>query len=284
MYGDECMENKGETKMEYDCPVVYSLGIIGRKWALPTLCELNKCGVMRYGELKKKLDGITNMALTQLLKDFVKHDIVNRIQYNEIPPKVEYSLTPSGKKLIPSFYSIAHWGMMQMEQENIVCTCENKCYQNYYEYVPMEKIDELQDYPEKCDKEYRKCYQEIKENNLSVRESLEEFMLNTIHILSREGEEFSRWTFNIALRKDTSNLYREDRVSYQIMHLIVEEAKQKNLLKTKMSTDQVASLVSKMITGTIGDWQIANCAYDVVEENRDMIHGWCEMLVAEESV
>jgi DNA-binding HxlR family transcriptional regulator len=65
---------------------------------------------LRYNELKRNIEGITNMVLTQSLKELESDGIVNRKQYMEIPPRVEYSLTDSGKELIPALKALANWG------------------------------------------------------------------------------------------------------------------------------------------------------------------------------
>ena len=66
---------------------------------------------MRFGELKKMLKPITNTMLTNALKELENDDLVQRKQYNEMPLRVEYSLTDKGKDLLPIFYSISQWGM-----------------------------------------------------------------------------------------------------------------------------------------------------------------------------
>lgn len=66
---------------------------------------------MRFGELKKMLKPITNAALTNALKELEKDELVQRIQYNEMPLRVEYSLTGKGQDLLPVFYAISQWGM-----------------------------------------------------------------------------------------------------------------------------------------------------------------------------
>jgi len=63
-------------------------------------------------ELKRKIDGITNMMLSQVLKEMEGYGLVSRKQYMEIPPRVEYSLTQEGKDLIPALISLAKWGKM----------------------------------------------------------------------------------------------------------------------------------------------------------------------------
>ena len=61
--------------------------------------------------LKKVLKPITNTALTNALKELEADELVQRIQYNEMPLRVEYSLTEKGRDLLPVFYAISQWGM-----------------------------------------------------------------------------------------------------------------------------------------------------------------------------
>lgn len=65
---------------------------------------------IRFGELKKELSGITNTMLTNTLRELIKDGLVQRIQYNEMPLRVEYSFTPKGKDLMPVFYEMMNWG------------------------------------------------------------------------------------------------------------------------------------------------------------------------------
>ena len=60
---------------------------------------------------KKMLKPITNTALTNALKELEADELVQRIQYNEMPLRVEYSLTEKGRDLLPVFYAISQWGM-----------------------------------------------------------------------------------------------------------------------------------------------------------------------------
>ena len=66
---------------------------------------------MRFGEVKKVLKPITNTALTNALKELEADDLIERIQYNEMPLRVEYSLTQKGRDLLPVFYAIMQWGI-----------------------------------------------------------------------------------------------------------------------------------------------------------------------------
>lgn len=96
------------------CSVIYALELIGGKWKLPVIWKLSKQNSMRYNELKRNLDGITNIMLTRTLQDLEQHGLVLRREYNQIPPRVEYSLTESAKELIPALEIIGAWGKKQM--------------------------------------------------------------------------------------------------------------------------------------------------------------------------
>lgn len=69
---------------------------------------------MRYNELKRHLDGITNIMLTRSLQGLEEHGLVCRIEYSQIPPHVEYSLTERCRKLLPALEIINEWGKEQM--------------------------------------------------------------------------------------------------------------------------------------------------------------------------
>lgn len=92
------------------CPLTFALNLIGGKWRLPIIWALHKNGPIRYNELKRSIDGITNMMLTQVLKELEIDGIINREQFMEVPPRVEYSLTENGENLIPALKALADWG------------------------------------------------------------------------------------------------------------------------------------------------------------------------------
>lgn len=96
---------------EGNCPVTPVIHMLQGKWKLQILYELCIKSPMRFGELKKVLTPITNTALTSALKELESDDLVRRIQYNEMPLRVEYSLTEKGQELLPVFYAISEWGL-----------------------------------------------------------------------------------------------------------------------------------------------------------------------------
>ncbi len=93
-----------------NCPVTPFLLMIQGKWKAQILYELCIYDTARFGVLKKDLEGITNTVLTKSLRELEEDGLVKRVQFNEIPPHVEYSLTPMGEDLKPIFYSIMNWG------------------------------------------------------------------------------------------------------------------------------------------------------------------------------
>ncbi|MDF2790914.1 MAG: putative transcriptional regulator [Neobacillus sp.] len=101
---------KGILTENGNCPVTPLLLMLQGKWKSQILYELCIHDTIRFGEFKKSLPGITNTMLTNSLRELEADGLVNRIQFNEIPPHVEYSFTEKGKDLMPVFYSIMKWG------------------------------------------------------------------------------------------------------------------------------------------------------------------------------
>lgn len=105
------MKDKELYKSSFDdCPLTFALNVIGGKWRLPIIWALSKYGTLRYNELKRNIEGITNMMLTQTLKDLELYNIIERQQYMEVPPRVEYGLTDHGVELIQALKQLARWG------------------------------------------------------------------------------------------------------------------------------------------------------------------------------
>lgn len=91
------------------CSVNYAFHCIGGKYKGRILWYLHEHKILRYGELKKILNGITTKMLTQTLRELERDNLVNRKVFLEVPPKVEYSLTTAGEELIPSIDALRAW-------------------------------------------------------------------------------------------------------------------------------------------------------------------------------
>lgn len=93
-----------------NCPVTPLLLMIQGKWKAQILYELCMYDNVRFGQLKRDLEGITNTMLTSALRELEEDGLVHREQFNEVPPHVEYSFTEMGRDLQPIFYAIMQLG------------------------------------------------------------------------------------------------------------------------------------------------------------------------------
>ena len=93
-----------------NCPVRRTLTLLGGKWRLLILFQINE-RVIRYGELKKAIPGISEKMLIQELNFLVEHKFVSKKAYPEIPPRVEYSLTKLGLKTLPIADTLTTFGL-----------------------------------------------------------------------------------------------------------------------------------------------------------------------------
>ncbi|MDP3640121.1 MAG: helix-turn-helix domain-containing protein [Nanoarchaeota archaeon] len=94
--------------MEKECPVTKIVDVVSRKWALLILRQLI-FEKKRFNELLKEIHGISPRTLSKRLSELEKSNIIKKKQFNEIPPRVEYSLTNSGLELIRCFKSLDNW-------------------------------------------------------------------------------------------------------------------------------------------------------------------------------
>ncbi|MEC4814638.1 MAG: helix-turn-helix domain-containing protein [Scytonema sp. PMC 1069.18] len=104
------MEARAENHSRLTCEVETTLKVIGGRWKVLIIRELME-DVKRFGELQRALSGITQKMLTQQLRELEEDGIINRKVYSQIPPKVEYSLTPLGESLKPILYAMHEWGV-----------------------------------------------------------------------------------------------------------------------------------------------------------------------------
>ncbi|MFN8277190.1 MAG: helix-turn-helix domain-containing protein [Chitinophagales bacterium] len=92
-----------------DCPVVRTMNIIGGRWK-PIILYCLMGGRLRFGKLAAYIPSISRKVLTEQLKELEAAGLIRRDEYDEVPPRVEYALTPLGKSLIPVINAMCHWG------------------------------------------------------------------------------------------------------------------------------------------------------------------------------
>lgn len=97
----------------YYCPVDLTLRIVGGRWKGIVIWNLRD-GVKRFGELKRSLVTINDKMLSQVLRELEEQGVVHRKMYEVVPPKVEYSLTEEGRKLLPIMQAMSDYGVKFM--------------------------------------------------------------------------------------------------------------------------------------------------------------------------
>lgn len=93
------------------CPIDGIIETISKKWSLLLVNEIGNHGSLRYNDLLEELKGISPSTLASMLKELQKEDILSRQAFNEIPPRVEYSLTKRGKELRIAIMPLLKWAI-----------------------------------------------------------------------------------------------------------------------------------------------------------------------------
>jgi DNA-binding HxlR family transcriptional regulator len=91
------------------CGMAVALSVIGGRWKPAILCRLLN-GTMRYSELKKSIEGISERMLVAQLRELEHAGILRRLVYAEVPPRVEYEITEFGETMKPMLDAMASWG------------------------------------------------------------------------------------------------------------------------------------------------------------------------------
>ena len=110
------------------CPLEYGMEPFGGKWNSRIICVLATLGTLRYSELRKEMGNITDAVLASTLKGLIANGIVLRKSYDEIPPRVEYSLSEKGQSVVPILQSICQWaGLFYKEDTGTTMVQCQKC-------------------------------------------------------------------------------------------------------------------------------------------------------------
>jgi DNA-binding HxlR family transcriptional regulator len=92
------------------CSIKYALGLLSGKWKMRTVWEISQQKVIRFNDLQRRLDGISSLMLSKSLRELQENKLINRIQYNEVPPHVEYQITELGETIQPILSMLYKWG------------------------------------------------------------------------------------------------------------------------------------------------------------------------------
>lgn len=126
--GDFMAKYKKKLGDDIRCPLEYGLELFGGKWKSRIICVLSANKMMRYSSIRKEMHNITDAVLASTLKDLITDGMINRKSYDEIPPRVEYSLTKKGASVVPILQSICHWSgiFYKEDSKNEMVQCQ-KC-------------------------------------------------------------------------------------------------------------------------------------------------------------
>ncbi len=112
---DELKNNLEETIKVHNCPVTYTMQIIGGKWKL-IIIHLISNNINRFGLMQRTIEGISKQMLTSQLRELEDDGIIERKIFAEIPPRVEYSISELGKSLMPIIDQMGQWGEIQINK------------------------------------------------------------------------------------------------------------------------------------------------------------------------
>ncbi|MEV4744346.1 helix-turn-helix domain-containing protein [Streptomyces sp. NPDC049555] len=101
-------------KKTFTCGFDAALAVVGGKWKMLILWALHCDGPLRFGELRRAVDGIGERVLINQLKEMEASRLVHREEYRQVPPKVEYSLTEFGASLLDALMPLGAWGEANM--------------------------------------------------------------------------------------------------------------------------------------------------------------------------
>ena len=102
-----------DVKAEYlACPIRNVISRFGDKWSMLVLFMLHRSetGILRFNEIRRLMTDCSQKMLSQTLKNLEQSHLVHREVYPEVPPRVEYSLTDTGKSLMPAIMALIEWG------------------------------------------------------------------------------------------------------------------------------------------------------------------------------
>lgn len=98
------------------CPIRNVVARFGDKWSLLVLLVINGKGVVRFNELGRLIPDISTRVLSTTLKTLEADGLIDRKVYAQVPPKVEYTLTPTGESLIPLIMQLTEWAQKNMKK------------------------------------------------------------------------------------------------------------------------------------------------------------------------
>lgn len=122
------------------CPLDYGYHAFGGKWKPRILCVLGEASPRRYTDIRRHIANITDAVLSHTLKELIAQGMVKREQFDEIPPRVEYSLTEKSRSALPLLREICAWSSRHMPLQKTSEPPECCCNCSHLDAPPSEKL------------------------------------------------------------------------------------------------------------------------------------------------
>lgn len=258
-----------------NCPIFYSLNILSKKWLVPILCELSQNHVMRFNDFMKSINGITGMMLTQSLKELQNHGLVRRIQYNEMPLRVEYSLTDTAKDLMPSLYGLVRWSAHIGCPDSGDAACSNVNCPGHNLHTLTVKETELRSAPQCWDAAFTEARDILREKypDMDPIEKLQFLFEHTLKRTAEVGEELSRLrSIYYVIGEDRSDEFLDPtRPAFAVLKELISEGRAAGCITDRMSDDEIIFSFLSYKHGLCAYWEMERGRYDVLEKNRAAI-------------
>lgn len=110
------METKERTVEEKICPLEFAVNAISGKWKVPIVWRINQ-GEKRPSEMLRGIAKVDRRVLNQQLKELEQDGILSKQSFHELPPRVEYTLTPLGEQLVKVLWELNQWGTLLLEHK-----------------------------------------------------------------------------------------------------------------------------------------------------------------------
>ncbi|MGM5631265.1 helix-turn-helix domain-containing protein [Apibacter raozihei] len=101
------------------CPLEFAVNTISGKWKIPILWQMNE-GKKRPSEFLRGIMNVDRRVLNQQLKEMLEDGLIKKQNFNELPPRVEYTLTELGEELVKVLWQLNNWGKLLIEKKTII--------------------------------------------------------------------------------------------------------------------------------------------------------------------
>jgi len=116
-------DNRSNSRVICLCPLEGVIDIISKKWALLVINEIGNHKRIRYNGLMNEIEGISPKTLADTLRELGKYNLIKRESFNEIPPRVDYTLTKDGEELRGAIIPILKWAISKKGTVVAHCSC-----------------------------------------------------------------------------------------------------------------------------------------------------------------